>query len=180
VGNILLTKTENRLLRGFITDLEFARIENPTFSKPQVTVTRNIGPQNKYDDRLHVVARTQPTTRTHTTFESMVTGKRGAGMTVSYLDAESFSTLKAFHREQPSSWPGKYCHRKSRPPNVSCTKQHMTSNPLYGYSHIASCATSTIGHPIDPHQKTSRTSPLLFDLCSANLSANRPSAPSPM
>ncbi|KAF8971192.1 hypothetical protein BDZ97DRAFT_1914201 [Flammula alnicola] len=80
-GNVLLTKTENPTLRGFITDLEFARIDSPTLSKPQVTTTNTVGPVNRYGDRGNVLFRTQPTTRTHITFESTVTVKRGAGIT---------------------------------------------------------------------------------------------------
>ncbi|KIL53879.1 hypothetical protein M378DRAFT_201229, partial [Amanita muscaria Koide BX008] len=80
-GNVLLTKTQNTPLRGFLTDLEFARIASSTLSKPRVIVTSVIGPQNRYDDRGRVVSKTEPTTRTHTTFESTVTVKRGAGMT---------------------------------------------------------------------------------------------------
>ena len=89
-GNAMLTEAQNVLLQGFITDLEFARLENPTVSKPQRTVTINVGAQKKYDDRGHVHSRTEPTTRTHTHFQSTVTVKRGAGTTVSYLDAEPF------------------------------------------------------------------------------------------
>lgn len=89
----MLTETQNVLLRGFITDLEFARLESPTVSMPQRTVTINVGAQNKYDDRGHVHSRTEPTTRTHIHFQSTVTVKRGAGMTVSYLDAEAFSHI---------------------------------------------------------------------------------------
>jgi hypothetical protein len=47
----MLTEAQNVLLRGFITDLEFARLESPTVSMPQRTVTINVGAQNKYDDR---------------------------------------------------------------------------------------------------------------------------------
>ena len=82
-GNVLLTKTQNTSLRGFIFDLEFACIEASTLSNPRVIVKNNIGPQNNYDDRGRVLYRTEPTTRTHTTFESTITVKRGAGMTVS-------------------------------------------------------------------------------------------------
>jgi len=82
VGNVLLTTTQNVPFRGFITDLEFARLASSTLSKLRVTVTSAIGPQNRYDDRGHLLSRTQPTTPTHTTFESTVTVKRGAGMTV--------------------------------------------------------------------------------------------------
>ncbi len=57
--NVMLTKSQNNPLRGFITDMEFARIESPTFSKPQRTVTIDVGPQNKYDDRGHVHSRTE-------------------------------------------------------------------------------------------------------------------------
>ena len=89
-GNVLLTKTQNTSLRGFITDLEFARIEASTLSKPRVIVKSNIGPQNNYDDQGRVLSRTEPTTRTHTMFESTVTVKRGAGMTVSYLKSKAF------------------------------------------------------------------------------------------
>jgi hypothetical protein len=89
-GNVLLTRTQNVPFWGFITDLEFARIASSTLSKPQVTVTSAIGPQNRYDDRGHVFSRTQPTTHTHPTFESTVTVKRGAGMTVNYFDKSSF------------------------------------------------------------------------------------------
>ena len=89
-GNILLSKNQNAQLRGFITDLEFARIEASTLSKPRVIVKSNIGPQNNYDDRGRVLSRTEPTNRTHTTFESTVTVNRGSGMTVSYLKSEAF------------------------------------------------------------------------------------------
>jgi hypothetical protein len=85
-GNVLLTRTHNAPFRGFITDMEFARIASSTLSKPRVTITRAIGPQNRDDDQGHMLSRTQPTTRTHTTFESTVTVKRGAGMTVNNLD----------------------------------------------------------------------------------------------
>jgi len=83
----MLTEAQNVLLRGFITDLEFARLESPTVSKPQRTVTINVGAQNKYDDRGHVHSRTEPTTHIH--FQLTVTVKR-AGMTVSYIAAEAF------------------------------------------------------------------------------------------
>ena len=82
-GNVMLTESQNAQLRGFITDLEFARMESPTLSMPQRTATIDIGPQNKYDDRGHVHSRTEPMTHTHTTFQKTVTVKRGAGMTVS-------------------------------------------------------------------------------------------------
>jgi len=88
----MLTEAQNVLLRGFITDLEFARLESPTVSKPQRTVTINVGAQNKYDDRGHVHSRTESTTGTHIHFQSTV--KRGAGMTVSYLAAEAFIILE--------------------------------------------------------------------------------------
>jgi hypothetical protein len=81
-GNILLTKTQNGPLRGFITDLKFARIASSTIT--------SIGPQNRYDDREALLSSTQPTTSTHTTFESTVTVERDAGMTVNYFDKESF------------------------------------------------------------------------------------------
>ena len=90
VGNVLLTRTQNAPVHSFITNLEFARIAGSTLSKPRVTVTSAIGPQNRYDDRGHVLSRAQPTTRTHTTFESTVTVKRGAGMTVNYLNKNYF------------------------------------------------------------------------------------------
>ena len=90
----MLTEAQSAPLRGFITDLEFARIESPTLLKPQRTVAINVGTQNKYDDQGHVHSRTEPTTRTHTTFESTVTVKRGAGMTVSYFYAEAFLSLR--------------------------------------------------------------------------------------
>jgi hypothetical protein len=88
----MLTEAQNAPLRGFITDLGFARIEieSLTPSKPQRTVTINVGAQNKYDDQGHVHSRSEPTTRTHTTFQSTVTVKRGAGITVSYFYAEAF------------------------------------------------------------------------------------------
>jgi hypothetical protein len=86
----MLTKAQNIPLKGFITDLEFARLDSPTVSLPQRTVTINVGAQSKYNDRGHAHSRTQPTTRTHIHFQSTVTVKRGAGMTVSYLDAEAF------------------------------------------------------------------------------------------
>jgi serine/threonine protein kinase len=57
-GNVLLTKTQNALLRGFITDLEFARIASSTVSKSRVTITSTIGPQNRYDDRGRLLSRT--------------------------------------------------------------------------------------------------------------------------
>jgi hypothetical protein len=88
-GNILLTKTQNGPLRGFITDLKFARIASSSIT--------SIGPQNRYDDRGRLLSVTEPTTRAHTTFESTVTFKRGAGMTVNYFDKDFFSsTLKIF------------------------------------------------------------------------------------
>lgn len=89
----MLTEDQNVLLRGFITDLEFARleVESATVSKPQRTVTINVGAQNKYDDQGHVRSRTEPTTRTHINLQSTVTVKRGAGMTVSYLDVKDSS-----------------------------------------------------------------------------------------
>ena len=78
-GNVLLTNTQDSPLRGFITDLEFARVASSTISN-------TIGPQNKYNDRGRFLSVTEPTTRTDTTFESTVTVKRGAGMTVNYFD----------------------------------------------------------------------------------------------
>jgi len=90
----MLTEAQNILLRGFITDLEFARLENPTVSKPQRTATINVGAPNKYDDRGHAHCRTEPTTRTHIHFQSTVTVKRGAGMTVSHLDAKAFCHIE--------------------------------------------------------------------------------------
>jgi serine/threonine protein kinase len=89
-GNVLLSMTQDGPLRGFITDLEFARIASSTISKPRVTTTSTIGPQNRYNDRGRLLSTTQPTTRTHTTFETTVTVERGAGMTVNYFDKESF------------------------------------------------------------------------------------------
>jgi hypothetical protein len=65
-------------LRGCIADLEFARIESLTLLKPQRTVTINVGAQNICDDRgPYVHSRTEQTTRTHITFQSTVTVKRG-------------------------------------------------------------------------------------------------------
>ncbi|GLB41537.1 hypothetical protein LshimejAT787_1001370 [Lyophyllum shimeji] len=80
-GNVLLTANPNASLRGFITDLEFARIESSSLTKPEVTVTRTISPKNRYDARGRLLFRTQGTTSTHTTFASTVTVKRGASMT---------------------------------------------------------------------------------------------------
>ena len=84
-GNVLLTNTQDGPLRGFITDLEFARVASSTITT-RVTVISTVGPQNKYNDRGRFLSVTEPTTRTDTTFESTVTVKRGAGMTVSYFD----------------------------------------------------------------------------------------------
>ena len=86
----MLTEVRSAPLRGFITDLEFARIENPTISMPERTVTTNVGAQNKYDDRGRVQSITEPTTRTRTTFESTVTVKQGVKITVSHLYVEAF------------------------------------------------------------------------------------------
>ena len=78
-------KTQHAPFRRFITNLEFAHIASSTLSKPRVTLTSVIGSQNRYDDQGHVFSRTQPTTCTHTTFESTVTVKQGVGMTVNNL-----------------------------------------------------------------------------------------------
>lgn len=80
-GNVLLTANQSSPLRGFITDLEFARVESSTLKKGEVTRTTVISPQNRYNDQGRLISRTQATTRTHVTFESIVTVKRGAGMT---------------------------------------------------------------------------------------------------
>ena len=71
----MLTEAQSALLGGFITYLEFARIESLTLSKPQRTAPINVGAQNKYDDQGHVHIRTEPTTRTQTPFQSIVTVK---------------------------------------------------------------------------------------------------------
>ena len=84
-GNVLLTNTQDGPLRGFITDLEFARVASSTITT-RVTVKSTVGPQNKYNDRGRFLSVTEPTTRTHTIFESTVTVKRGAGKTVNYFD----------------------------------------------------------------------------------------------
>ena len=89
-GNVLLTNTQDGPLRGFITDLEFARVASSTITTRRVTVKSTVGPQNKYNDRGRFLSVTEPTTRTHTTFESTLTVKRGAEMTVNDFDKESF------------------------------------------------------------------------------------------
>ncbi|KAF8966884.1 hypothetical protein BDZ97DRAFT_2057176 [Flammula alnicola] len=81
VGSTLLTEDQTAPFRGFITDLEFARIDGSTLSKRKVEVTSTISPQNKYNDQGSVLSITETATRTHTAFESTASVKRGAGMT---------------------------------------------------------------------------------------------------
>jgi len=83
-GNVLLTMPQNGPLRGFITDLEFARIDSPTLLKPESTVTSMVAPQIINNDSGRIISLTPETSRTHIRFESSVVVKRGAGMTVSY------------------------------------------------------------------------------------------------
>ena len=90
-GNVLLTKTQNGPLRGFITDLEFAHIEGPTLLKPKSTVATTVGPQVKYNDSRRLIAIPPETNSTHTRVESSVVVKRGAGITVSFQDQEVLS-----------------------------------------------------------------------------------------
>ena len=82
----MLTMPQNGSLRGFITDLEFARIDSPTLLKPSSSVTSIVAPQIIYTDRGRMISLTPETSRTHIRFESSVVVKRGAGMTVSYQD----------------------------------------------------------------------------------------------
>jgi hypothetical protein len=174
-GNVMLTEAQNAPLRGFITDLEFARIESPTLLKPQRTVTINVGAQNICNDRGYVHSRTEPTTRTHTTFQSTVTVKRGAGMTVSYFDVNLFITLKEFNREPLNSWPGvSYCNQSVFPLDGPYTKLPMTSNPLSGCSLTPSCGISSFGLPNDQHRKRSGMSALPFETYLVKPSAKPP------
>lgn len=128
-----------------------------------MTVTITIGPQNRHDNRGHMVSRTQLTTRKHTKFEPMVADKRGTGMTVHYLDTKpSCLTLRGFHKERLNSWPGKSCCRKSLT-RVLCTKRNTMLNPLSGYSCTVPCAISITELLDSPHQKRPRTSAPSFD-----------------
>jgi hypothetical protein len=162
----MLTEAQTAPLRGFITDLEFASIESLTFSKPQRTVTINVGAKNKYEDQEHVYSRTEPMTSMLPTFQSTVTVKRGAGITVSYLFYRSFLLfiLRAPHRELFNSWPGvSYCTELISPCNLSCTKLPTTSNPLSGCSPTPSCGISTIGLSNDLRRRSFRMSGLPFE-----------------
>ncbi|KAF8966888.1 hypothetical protein BDZ97DRAFT_585476 [Flammula alnicola] len=80
-GNILLTEDQTAPFRGFITDPDFARIERSTLSKRKLEVTSTVNPQNRHNDRWHMLSGTETATRTYTTFESTVSVKQGAGMT---------------------------------------------------------------------------------------------------
>ncbi|GLB41613.1 hypothetical protein LshimejAT787_1002130 [Lyophyllum shimeji] len=127
-GNVLLTANPNASLRGFITDLEFARIVSSSLTKPEVTVTRTISPKNRYDDQGRLLFRTQGTASTHTTFASTVTVKRGASMTGTaqfmaraILRASSSTVHQAQHDVESFIWVLAYCvmrnlcDRASRP-----------------------------------------------------------------
>ncbi|KAF8804950.1 hypothetical protein BYT27DRAFT_7169707 [Phlegmacium glaucopus] len=78
-GNVMLIEAQNTELRGFITDLEFARIEGSTLRER--TVEGPAIPQKKYADQGGSYTTTESAIRTHTTFQSTVTIKKGAGMT---------------------------------------------------------------------------------------------------
>ncbi|KAG5650556.1 hypothetical protein H0H81_011827 [Sphagnurus paluster] len=117
-ANVLLTATQNPRSRGFITDVEFARLSSSLIRKPQVTVESTIGPQNRFNDRGKLLSVTEPTTRTHTTFESEVRIKRGAVMTGTaqfmaraiLLQSEAKPVVhEAIHDVESFIWVLSYC-----------------------------------------------------------------------
>ncbi|KAF8072220.1 hypothetical protein FPV67DRAFT_1623101 [Lyophyllum atratum] len=118
-GNVLLTANPNASFRGFITDLEFARIESSSLAQP-LTVTRTISPKNRYDDQGRFLYKRQETTSTHTKFASTVTVQRGANMTgtaqfmaVQILDASSDTVHQARHDIESFIWVLSYCVLRS-------------------------------------------------------------------
>jgi hypothetical protein len=87
----MLIESQNTELRGFITDLEFARIERSTVETKETTVEIPAIPQRKYNDQGESYVISESTIRKHTALQSTVTIKRGAGMTVcDFFYAESF------------------------------------------------------------------------------------------
>jgi serine/threonine protein kinase len=106
-GNVMLTEAQNTELRGFITDLEFARFEKSTVETKERTVERPVIPQKKYADRGESYTTTDSAISKHTTFQSVVTIKRGAGITVCDLLRRNFplwvEIVIFFHREQLNS-----------------------------------------------------------------------------
>ncbi|KAF8804954.1 hypothetical protein BYT27DRAFT_7258710 [Phlegmacium glaucopus] len=80
-GNVMLIEAQDTELRGFITDLDFARIEGSTVETADRTVERAAIPQERYTDRGGSYATTEFAIFKQTTFQSTATIKRGAGMT---------------------------------------------------------------------------------------------------
>jgi len=103
-GNVLLTEVPNG---GFVTDLEFARIRNQIIQRPAVIDLINFNPPIPSRTGGYTTP-TEVTTRTHTSFESTVTGKRDAVATVSHFYVTVVLKIKMFHRERLNSWPGRY------------------------------------------------------------------------
>jgi len=95
-GNVLLTETPNG---GFLTDLEFACIRNQIIQRPAVTnlINFNLPTPNRIEG---YTIPTEATSRTHTRFETTVTDKRGAVMTVSHFYV-LFCRLKCFTGNSP-------------------------------------------------------------------------------
>ncbi|KAF8804942.1 hypothetical protein BYT27DRAFT_7142933 [Phlegmacium glaucopus] len=80
-GNLMLIEAQDTELRGFITDLDFARIERSTVETAERTVEGPAIPQKKYADQRGSYTTTEFAISKHTTFQSTVTIKRGAGIT---------------------------------------------------------------------------------------------------
>ncbi|KDR72581.1 hypothetical protein GALMADRAFT_1343166 [Galerina marginata CBS 339.88] len=122
-GNILLIEAQNAPIRGFLSDLEFARVKSPNMRTREVRVRSDISPQPKYNERGQIYAMTEPTTREYTKFESTVTLKRGAGMTgtaqfMAREILESDSTGKSVvhgvaHDVESYIWVLSYCVMRS-------------------------------------------------------------------
>ena len=82
-GNVLISANPNDPSRGFVTDLDLARIGSETLLVANVVKTV-VGPQKRLNDRGYVIpgSLTLPVVSKHTRFKT-VEVKRGAVMTVS-------------------------------------------------------------------------------------------------
>jgi len=83
-GNVLLTEAHNG---GFISDLEFARIQASTIQKREVVEEISFNPPSPHSTGGYKIP-TEATQRKHTIFESTVKVERGAGMSVSSPNAD--------------------------------------------------------------------------------------------
>ncbi|KAF8072218.1 hypothetical protein FPV67DRAFT_1667650 [Lyophyllum atratum] len=157
-GNVLLTANPNASLRGFITDLEFARIESSSLAKP-LTVTKDISPKTRYNDQGCFLYKTHETTSTHTKFALTVTVQRGAHMTgtaqfmaVQILDASGDTVHQTRHDIESFIWVLSYCvlrslHRrasdKSAPPEARA--QFADLKEIFGSSFSQTTAGKIAG-----------------------------------